>query len=299
MKPLEIGLLVVAGAVSGAVLMRVWQRPEPAARQVVVARNPVSVPPPAAEPLAADQPVTAPAPVTSTEPPTHPSLFPAKRKATRPRPVHRIQPARKLEPVVVAKVEPAPVSSPPAAVPAAEAPQPPAPLRSSPVRTEPENAIPSYPQSAPPPPEPPHMVTLNTGSLIPVRLVDGLSSERNMPGDTFIATLDKELVVDGFVIAERGAWVEGRVVAVDRGGEVRGLAALAVELTRLYTSDGQRVAIQTDSFERRSEPPQKEDAEKVRAGAVSLRRGKPATLPSEIRLNFRVRAAVTLTEKRG
>jgi hypothetical protein len=167
------------------------------------------------------------------------------------------------------------------------------------VRTEPENAIPSYPQSAPPPPEPPHTVTLNTGSLIPVRLVDGLSSERNMPGDTFIAALDKDLAVDGFVIAERGALVEGRVVAVDRGGEVRGLAALAVELTRLRTSDGQRVAIQTDSFERRSEPPQREDAEKVRAGAVPLTRGKPATLPSEIRLNFRVRAAVTLTEKRG
>jgi hypothetical protein len=41
-----------------------------------------------------------------------------------------------------------------------------------------------------------------------VRLVDGLSSERNAPGDAFLATLDKELVVDGFVIAERGARVE-------------------------------------------------------------------------------------------
>jgi hypothetical protein len=43
--------------------------------------------------------------------------------------------------------------------------------------------------------------------LIPVCLVDGLSSELNRPGDTFIATLDKELVVDGFVIAERGSLV--------------------------------------------------------------------------------------------
>jgi len=194
MKALQIVLLMVAGAVGGAVVMRVWQRPEPAARQVVVARDPASVPPPAAEPLAADQPAPAPAPVTSTEPPAHPSRFSARRETTRPRPVHRIQPASKLEPVVVAKVEPAPVSFPPAAVPAAE-PLPPALLRSSPVRTEPENAIPSYPQSSPPPPEPPHMVTLNTGSLIPVRLVDGLSSERNKPGDTFIATLDKELIV--------------------------------------------------------------------------------------------------------
>jgi hypothetical protein len=142
------------------------------------------------------------------------------------------------------------------------------------------------------------MVTLNTGLLIPVCLVDGISSERNRPGDTFIATLDKELVVDGFVIAERGALVEGRVVAVDRGVQVRGMAALAVELTRLYTSDRQRVAIQTDSFERRSEPPPREDAEKVGVGDVLPARGKPATLPSKIRLSFRLRADVTLTEKR-
>ena len=52
-------------------------------------------------------------------------------------------------------------------------------------------------------------MTLNAGTMIPVRLVDGLTSERNLPGDSFTATLDKELVVDGFVIAERGARVEG------------------------------------------------------------------------------------------
>ena len=63
-----------------------------------------------------------------------------------------------------------------------------------------------------------------------------------MPGDTFTATLDKELVVDGFVIAERGARVEGRVVSSDRGGKVKGVAVLSVELTRLRTSDGQSVA---------------------------------------------------------
>lgn len=275
MKPLQIVLLMVAGAVGGAVVMRVWQRPQPAAREAVVARDTPSAP--VGEPAS----VPPPAPVASTEPPAHPSRFSARRAATRPRPVHRIQPASKPEPALVAKVEPAPVSSPPALV------------LSSPARTEPENAAPSYPQSAPPPPEPPHLVTLNTGMLIPVCLVDGLSSERNRPGDTFIATLDKDLAVDGFVIAGRGSLVEGRVVAVDRGVQVRGMAALAVELTRLYTSDRQRLAIQTDSFERRSEPPQREDAVKVGVGDMLLTRGQPATLPSKIRLSFRLRADAT------
>jgi hypothetical protein len=113
-------------------------------------------------------------------------------------------------------------------------------------------------EDEPAPPEP-HKVTLNAGMLLPVRLVDGLSSERNAPGDAFLATLDKELVVDGFVIAERGARVEGRVVASEPGGDVEKVAA--------------------------------------GAGDVMLTRGKPATLPSETRISFRLRAPLTLTEQ--
>jgi len=160
-----------------------------------------------------------------------------------------------------------------------------------------------------------------------VRLVDGLSSERNVPGDTFVATLDKELAADGFVIAERGARVEGRVVAADRGGKVKGVASLAVELTRVHTSDGQNVAVETDSFQKQAEQSRRQDAEKVGAGAaigavigaiggggkgaaigagagggigagsVLLTRGEAARLPSETRISFRLRAPVTLTER--
>ena len=193
-----------------------------------------------------------------------------------------------------------------------------------PARVEPEHVTPPPP---PPPPPEPNKVTLNAGTIIPVRLVDGLSSERNLPGDSFTATLDKELVVNGFVIAERGARVAGRVVASDRGGRVKGVSSLEVELTRLRTSDGQNVAIQTDGFQRRAEESHTEDATKVGAGAaigavigaiagggkgaaigagvgggagagtVMATRGKAATLPSETRLTFRLKSPVTITEK--
>jgi hypothetical protein len=172
-------------------------------------------------------------------------------------------------------------------------------------------------------------VTLNAGTLLQVRLVDGLTTERNVAGDTFTATLDKELVVDGFVIAERGARVEGRVVSSDRAGRVRGVASLTVELTRVRLSDGQWIRLATDPFERRAEQTHRADAEKVGAGAalgaiigaiagggkgaaigagagtaagagtVMATRGKPATLPSETRLTFRLRSPVTVTERRG
>jgi hypothetical protein len=163
--------------------------------------------------------------------------------------------------------------------------------------------------------------------LIPVRLIDGLSSERSSRGDTFLATLNQELAVDGFVIAERGARVEGRVVTVDRGGKIRGAPSLGIQLTMLHTSDGQKVAIQTDSFERLAEAPTRQSVEKVAggaavgaivgaiagggkgasigagvggaagSGAVALSHPKPATLPSETRLSLRLRAPVTITEK--
>jgi hypothetical protein len=120
--------------------------------------------------------------------------------------------------------------------------------------------------------------------LIPVRLVDGLSAERNLPGDSFVATLDKELVADGFVIAERGARVEGRVVAVDRGEGVRGVSTLEVEIVSVRLSDGQTVRLKTDSFARRVEAWRSEDASK-------------AALAPDTRLIFRLRDSVTVTER--
>jgi hypothetical protein len=183
------------------------------------------------------------------------------------------------------------------------------------------------PPQPPPLPEPAR-VTLNAGTLLSVRLVDGLNAERNAPGDVFAGTLDRELVADGFVIAERGARVEGRVSGSNLGGRVRGTSSIAVELTRMHTSDGQTVAIHTDPFERRAQADHTEDAEKIGAGAVIgaliggiagggkgaaigagaggaagagtvlATRGKPATLPSETRITFRLNAPVTLTERR-
>ena len=162
--------------------------------------------------------------------------------------------------------------------------------------------------------------------LIPVRLLDGLSSDRNVPGDAFSATLDHELVADGFVIAERGARVDGRVVSVERGSRANGQAILTLELTRLHTSDGQNVPIQTDTFQKLSEPDHRQDAEKVGIGAVvgaviggiagggkgaaigagagagaggadAVLTHRAAALPSETRLSFRLRTSVKLTER--
>jgi hypothetical protein len=145
-------------------------------------------------------------------------------------------------------------------------------------------------------------------------------------GDNFLATLDRPLMAEGLVIAERGARLEGRVVELEKAGRVKGVSSLGIQLVRLRTSDGQRVDIQTDTFRKQGPTTKKEDAAKVGAGAglgaaigaiagggkgaaigaaiggaagaggVAASRGKPAVLPVETRIDFRLNTAITLTE---
>ena len=321
MKPLHLALIVAASAIGGGIIMKVSQRPQAVPAQVAAqVQNPPATAPLAAPPEPATPPAQ-PADARATgEPDTKPSPIAApKQPREAPKPGHTRQPA---DVPPTAPVIAAPPSNPaPAPVQTATAPEV-SPI--PPARVEPEHVTPPPPPPAAPEP---NRVTLNAGTMIPVRLVDGLSSERSLPGDAFTATLDKELVVNGFVIGERGARVEGRVVSSDRGGRVKGVSALEVELTRLHTSDGQKVAIQTDGFERRAEQSRTEDVAKVGAGAalgavigaiagggkgaaigagvgggagagtVIATRGKPATLPSETRITFRLKSPVTITEK--
>ena len=189
----------------------------------------------------------------------------------------------------------------------------------------PAAVIPAPPQAPAEPAPQPHQVTLNAGMSLPVRLVDGLSSQRNAAGDVFTATLDRPLVAGGFAVAERGARVEGRVIAVDRAKLGRP-AALALELTTLHTSDGQEVPIETEGYFQHADPPRVNSATKIAGGAVigaaigALAGGgkgaaigagigggagvgdvlltrRQAELPSETVVVFQLRNSVHLTEQ--
>jgi hypothetical protein len=193
---------------------------------------------------------------------------------------------------------------------------------------DPLKSAPPPPDVKPPEPKPvPKTVTIPGGTLLTVRVDEALSTSKNQSGDSFRATLDQPLVVDGFVIAERGARVEGRVAESDPGGRVRGVSHLALELVRLNTSDGQRVKLQTASFTKEGEKSLKKDATKVGiaagigaaigaiagggkgagigaavggaagTGGVMATRGAAAEMPAETRVSFRLSAPITITEK--
>jgi hypothetical protein len=173
----------------------------------------------------------------------------------------------------------------------------------------------------------PTTVTIPAGTMLAVRIDQTLSSERNESGDSFRATLDSPLTIDGYVIAERGARAQGRVVEVDRGGRVRGTASMTLELVSVTGSDGQRIRVETQSFARQAESSRGRDAAKVGAaagigaaigaiagggkgaaigagvggaagaGGVMATRGGPAEVPAETRVTFKLTQPVTVTEK--
>ena len=83
--------------------------------------------------------------------------------------------------------------------------------------------VPTSPEPAPAPePRQPRTVTLPANLPIVVRLVDALSTDTNYPGDTFYAALDEEIMLDGVLVARKGANVEGRVLESQRAGRVKG-----------------------------------------------------------------------------
>jgi len=91
----------------------------------------------------------------------------------------------------------------------------------------------------------PPKLTIKQGTYVTVRMNGWLSSDRNQKGDTFTATLEQPLVVDGFVVAQRGQTVYGRVTEAQKAGRVEGTSRLGVELTQLTLVDGDQLPVQS------------------------------------------------------
>ena len=329
----------VAGAVlaSGVLIMSVKPKAAPKPAQVAVLTStpaPATAPAPVVQPPPAPDPVAAATPAPAQEKPS--PLPPARQRAEQP---HAVIPA----PVVMPPAGPDPppltdpinkdrpyndakqADPPPQQEPAYD-PPPPAPVRPPAPQRE-SVIIPNDPEPAPPGSRSANRVILLAGTVLPVRIGETISSAHNQKGDTFFATLDQPLVIDGFVIADRGARVEGEVVDSIAPGRGKNSTRLEIRLVRLSTSDGQRIAIRTDTFHREANSDNGKDVAKVAAGAaigaaiggaagsgkgagigaavggaagladVLLTRGKSLEIPVESRISFRMAEAVSITER--
>lgn len=132
----------------------------------------------------------------------------------------------------------------------AAAPAPPAP--------EPVRAV------APPPPAP---VTIPAGTVLAVRMTDGIDSERNQIGDIFRGSLEAPITEGGEVVIPAGAQVEGRVTTLKSAGHFTGRSELALELTRLDLN-GRSYSLQTEAWSQEGSSRGKRTAATVGGGAA-------------------------------
>jgi hypothetical protein len=161
-----------------------------------------------------------------------------------------------------------------------------------------------------------------------VRTTTAISTKTAKSGERFVATLDEPLASGDWVVAKKGAKVEGRIVESDPGGRVKGVASLTVQLVSLTTDDGQTVELDTSNVVREAKTTKKKDAAKIGIGAgagaaigaiagggkgaavgaaagsaagtglVLATRGDPAVIPAESALSFQLSAPVKITAKR-
>jgi hypothetical protein len=115
------------------------------------------------------------------------------------------------------------------------------------------------PVSAPP-------VELPSGTLLEARLDQALSTQRNRPGDTFDATLETPVNVDGREIIPAGARVQGRVTTAHPSGHLEGRAVLGITLNSIQYR-GATIPITTSMDSRATEAHKKRNIEIIGGGA--------------------------------
>jgi hypothetical protein len=253
----------------------------------------------------------APAPVESAQAPPapaeEPTPAPARSRPAKPSPSrHRHHQAASSSSV---EDSPAPMASQPAPMQEAQMQPPPNPTY--------------VPPAAPVPPPPPQKVTIPSGTTLAVRLVDTIDSEVSQQGQTFKATLNSPLAVEGEVAIPAGYDVEGHIVAVQSAGKFAGKSLLTLQLDRIAVG-GKYYNIETDQYHREGTSRGKNTAEKVGAGAAigaiiggiagggkgaaigaaagggigggvqAATKGQQIKLPSETVLNFTLQSSVTV-----
>jgi len=321
MKPLHVALIVIGVALAGGLAVRMTQ-PEPLQ---VTAAPPRPAPAPTVTPVSAPAIVAAPVePVSGPEAAPAPvwapetTREPARKVPAKPKPFATAGQVAKLE--KTNPPEPKIETPPPASYeePKREPLQQP---DRQPDR-QPEHAAVETPVTAPTPTPPPapRQVVLQAGTQIAVRLSQTLSSDHLIAGDTFQATLAEPLVVDGLIVAERGARASGRIVDSKRG-------LLELALSTIQTADGQRVAVSSEPWAKQAASSRNEDIAKVGGGAAlgaiigaiagggmgaaigagvgggagvgAAAIGKPKTvnLPTETVVRFRLVSRVAITER--
>jgi hypothetical protein len=126
----------------------------------------------------------------------------------------------------------------------------------------------SEPQPAPPPaPPPPQQVTVPSGTVVHLRMIDSISSGTAQPGEIYRASLSTPIILGGQAVVPRGANARVRVVDVQAAGHFQGQPLLKLELVG-FTVNGIKYSTKSDYYSKVGPSRGKNTAEKVGGGAA-------------------------------
>jgi hypothetical protein len=202
-------------------------------------------------------------------PPTAPPEQPAPEKPRRTRHAQVVSDEDKasaelsaytnsVAPDAAANPTPAPV---PAPTPAAAAPAPPPQVAAAPAAPAPAPPAPT------PAPKPQEHLTIPSGTVLTIRLIDNIDSSRNQPGEEFAASVDAPIVVDNRVVAPRGADARVRLVEAKTAGHISGQSELQLELINV-TINGVPYPTKSGYYEQHGASRGTRSAETIGGGAV-------------------------------
>jgi len=107
------------------------------------------------------------------------------------------------------------------------------------------------PEPVAPPPAQRAGGELPAGTSIVVRLIDGVDSEVNRVGQTFAASIDEPVMVNGETVIPRGADVVVKLVDSKESGKFTGKSELTLDLVSVKV-DGRVVDLNTETVSRES-----------------------------------------------
>jgi hypothetical protein len=96
-------------------------------------------------------------------------------------------------------------------------------------------------------------IELPAGTNLVVRMIDGVDSERNGIGETFAASLDEPVMINGQPAIPRGSDVIVKLVDSKESGKLTGRAEVALNLQSIKVN-GRAVDVNTQSVSRVSDP---------------------------------------------
>ena len=186
--------------------------------------------------------------------------------------------------------------------------------------------VPAAAPAPPPTPPPPQPVTatIPEGAVVTVRTIDNIDSRASRAGQTFRASLDAPILVDGHVVVPKGLNVNLKLVDAESAGKFSGRSELTVALDS-FTYQGKTYRLTSSSVQEKGASRGKRSGEVIGGGAIlgaiigglagggrgaaigaglgagggaavqATTKGQQVRIPSETRLDFTLRDPLDVT----